>query len=99
MPDRAINGILQLARETPASHNGSQLKTALDKVLTNVYWRILPFAGGCLKSSNRSLLLIASVVYLSLPVDGVRTTLVTQAELPLASKEDASAGLILLFPR
>lgn len=42
---------------------------------------------------------MASVVYLSLPVDGVRTTLVTQAELPLTSKEDGSAELILLFPR
>lgn len=99
MPDRAINEALQLARETPASHNGSLLKTALDTALTDVYWRILPFAGGCLKSSNRCLLLMASVVYLSLPVDGVRTTLVTQAALPLTSKEDASAGLILLFPR
>lgn len=57
-----------------------------------------PFAGGgWLRSSNRCLLLMAAVVYLSLPVDGVRTTLVTQTELPLASKEDACAGLILLF--
>lgn len=55
-------------------------------------------AGGRLRSSNRCFLLMASVVYLSLPVDGVRTTLVTQAELLLASKEDACAGLILLFP-
>lgn len=57
-----------------------------------------PFAEGRLRSPNRCLLLMASVVYLSLPVDGVRTTLVTQAELPLTSKEDACAGLILLFP-
>lgn len=57
-----------------------------------------PFAEGWLRSSNRCLLLMASVVYLSLPVDGVRTTLVTQAELPLTSKEDVCAGLILLFP-
>jgi len=57
-----------------------------------------PFAGGWRRSSNRCLLLMAAVVYLSLPVDGVRTTLVTQAELPLPSKEDACAGLILLLP-
>lgn len=57
-----------------------------------------PFTGLWVRSSNRYPLLMASVVYLSLPVDGVRTTLVTQAELPLTSKKDACAGLILLFP-
>lgn len=66
------------------------------------YWQMYigegPFAGGWLRSSSRYLLLIASAVYLSLPVDGVRTTFVTQAELLLTSKEDAYVGLILLFP-
>lgn len=40
----------------------------------------------------------SSLVYLSLPVDGVRTTLVSLAKLPLTSEEDAYAALILLFP-